>query len=76
MVYGKACGHRIWNIWYGLVGMEFYMVWSSGAYHGIWHGLPGIPWYMAWHVGHGVVYDMSGGHSMVYGIAWRAWHGI
>ena len=52
----------------------------------------GMSWYLRWYVvwpdGHGMVYGMMARrashsilyglvmHSMVYGIAWRAWHGI
>ena len=80
--------HSIWldlagiayHIWYGLMSMEFYMVWSGRhtmvawnaiwygmvwrAYHGIWYELTGMAWYITW----------SGGHCMVYGMAWWAWH--
>ena len=44
------------------------MVWPGA--HGIWYGLAGIEWSMVWLGRH----DMM--HSMEYGMAWWASHGI
>ena len=64
------------NIWYGLVGIAWYMVWPGGqrmvygmacwAQHDIWYGLVTMAWYMLW----------PGWHHMVYGMAWRTSQGI
>ena len=70
-------------IWYGLTGMAWYMVWSSGhgmvygvvwwAWHGIWYSLMSIVLYMhrpgeRWH---GICYTLVG-YGMLYGMACRA----
>ena len=49
-------------VWPGRHGMLYVMV--SGQT--MVYSQVGIAWYMTW----------SGGHSMVYGMAWRAWHDI
>ena len=43
---------------------DMYMVWPGP--HCIWYDLADMAWYMA----------LSGGHVMVYGMAWWASHGI
>ena len=60
-----------WRTWHGMAwrGMGWYMVWHNGMtciMYGLIYGLAG----MAWHI------VRSGGHGLVYGMAWRASHGI
>ena len=56
------------------------MVWRGiawcNAWPGIWYGLAGLGWYNAWpgNAWHGIWNGLADG--MVYGMAWRAWHGI
>ena len=61
--YGHGLGHGM-VLWYSLVDMAWYMV--IVGRHGIWCGLSGMAWYMVW----------LGMPCMVYGLAWKAWHGI
>ena len=42
------------------------MLYGLACGHGIWYGLAGMVWYIVW----------SGGHSMVYGMAWWASHAV
>ena len=58
--YGHSMGYGM-VLWYSLVDMAWYMVIVGG--HGIWCGLSGMAWYKVW-------------PGMVYGLAWKAWHGI
>ena len=64
---------RAWqDIWYGLVGMAWYMVLLGE----VWDY--GVAWpddmYMVRPVRHGMVW--SSGYGMVYGVVWQALHGI
>ena len=69
MGYGVACGMTyvygmVWRarhgIWYGLAGMAWYMVWSSG--HCMVYG-------MAWWASHGICIGLAR-CGMVYVIFW------
>ena len=59
------------GVWYGLAGLALYIVWSGGHCMVLWYVLA---WDMVWPCGHRMV--QYGGHRMVYGIAWRASHGM
>ena len=77
------------DIWYGLMGMAWYMVWPYGHGMGygmvLWYSLVDMAWYMVIVGGHGIWCGLSGMAwykvwlgilGMVYGLAWKAWHGI
>ena len=79
------------GIWYGLMGMAWYMYmeWPYGhdMGHGmvLWYNLVDMAWYMVIVGGHGIWCGLSGMAwymvwlgmpGMVYGLAWKAWHGI
>ena len=63
---GRLYGMAL-QAWHSIAwrGMGWCMVWPGGMTC-IWYGLVGMAWYMAW----------FRGMAMVYGVVWRAWHGI
>ena len=67
--HGKGYGNA-WRashgVWYGMADRAWYIVWPGSHSMVLWYGLVDLAWDIVW----------SGGHRMVYGMAWRASHGI
>ena len=68
------------GLWYGLVGIAWYMIMACqtrcGAWHSIWYGLVGIAWYMVWPGGQRMVYGKAcwARHDIWYGLVTMAWY--
>ena len=92
LLLGRLDPRPTWHgIWYGLLGMAWYVVWPGGhgrtygmawrTWHGIWYGLADMALYMVCPLGHGMVYGMAwegiAWYMVLPGLTWHdIWYGL